>query len=50
LAGDLNAPAGEDRPDALRDAGWTDVWAALHPGQPGYTFESDAPSIRIDYV
>lgn len=50
LVGDFNM-----RPDAeplkkLRGLGWTDVWEALRPGEDGFTFESDAPVQRIDYV
>lgn len=56
LVGDLNslpdgagarglfgpAPSGERPP--------CDAWAELHPDQPGFTFRSDNPSRRIDYI
>jgi endonuclease/exonuclease/phosphatase family metal-dependent hydrolase len=51
LVGDLNAPPDSDLWQPLIAAGWTDVWAALYPDQPGYTFvEGDRLSKRIDYV
>ncbi len=50
LVGDLN-----EQPDGtpiaqLYKAGWTDVWTALRPNEPGYTYRSDEPWQRIDYV
>ncbi|HET7081275.1 MAG TPA: endonuclease/exonuclease/phosphatase family protein [Chloroflexia bacterium] len=50
LAGDLN-----DVPDSapitrLTGAGWQDCWAAVHPTDPGFTFATPAPFIRLDYV
>jgi endonuclease/exonuclease/phosphatase family metal-dependent hydrolase len=50
LLGDLNAPPEGPGMQQLAAAGWIDVWAQLHPDDPGYTFEADAPSQRIDYV
>ena len=50
LLGDLNAPPDGPGIRQLAAAGWTDAWAKLQPDDPGYTFESDAPSQRIDYV
>lgn len=32
------------------DSVFSDAWASLHPGQPGWTMPSDAPSQRIDYL
>lgn len=50
LVGDLNATPDSEGMQRLRDAGWTDAWAALHPQKPGYTFESNQPALRIDYT
>jgi len=36
--------------DILRRAGFTDAYRRLHPHQPGFTFPSFSPHIRIDYV
>jgi endonuclease/exonuclease/phosphatase family metal-dependent hydrolase len=48
LAGDLNTPPGTAFQPFL-EAGYTDAWQKLHGAEGGYTFESDHPSIRIDY-
>lgn len=50
LVGDFNATPESEGMRRLRDAGWTDAWAALHPEDQGYTFESDRPTLRIDYA
>jgi len=50
MVGDLNAAPDSTPMRALAEAGWHDVWAELHPGEPGYTFESDNPAKRIDYA
>jgi endonuclease/exonuclease/phosphatase family metal-dependent hydrolase len=50
LVGDLNIPSDSDLLDRLREAGWTDAWEKLHPGQDGFTFEADHPYMRIDYA
>jgi endonuclease/exonuclease/phosphatase (EEP) superfamily protein YafD len=50
LVGDLNAPAPANVLEPFRETGWTDAWEAHHPGQQGYTYEADSPSIRIDYA
>ncbi len=34
----------------LLAAGYTDCYRALRPTQPGYTYRSDAPVARIDYI
>lgn len=49
LVGDMNATP--DNPDiqTLAKLGFTDVWAMLQPGKPGYTYPSDNPVKRIDY-
>jgi endonuclease/exonuclease/phosphatase family metal-dependent hydrolase len=50
LVGDMNTLPDSDVWEPLRAAGWQDVWAKLCPEQPGYTFESDRPYMRIDYA
>lgn len=50
LVGDFNIPAGSELLASLRQAGWRDVWAELNPGQEGLTFESNSPTLRIDYA
>jgi endonuclease/exonuclease/phosphatase family metal-dependent hydrolase len=50
LVGDLNTMPESDLMQRLTAAGWTDVWAHLRPHDPGYTFESNRPDRRIDYV
>ncbi len=48
---------GDARPCAPRqairliiDAGYTDCYHVLHPREPGYTYPSDAPWLRLDYI
>lgn len=48
---------GEARPGAERrairllvDAGYVDCYRALHPEEAGYTYPSDAPWLRLDYI
>ena len=50
LVGDLNSAPESVALGAMREAGWTDLWETLEPGQPGYTFEADRPEQRIDYA
>jgi len=51
LTGDFNeGPAAGEVHATLADAGFTDVWAALYPGEVGNTFPSSNPTGRIDYV
>lgn len=50
LVGDLNMPPHSALLRTLRTEGWEDIWTVLDKGEPGYTFESHAPSMRIDYV
>lgn len=50
LVGDLNTSPDSDLMRRLATEGWTDVWAHLRPHDAGYTFESNAPDKRIDYV
>ncbi|MBI4396277.1 MAG: endonuclease/exonuclease/phosphatase family protein [Elusimicrobia bacterium] len=50
LVGDFNLTPDTDLLKPLAREGWTDAWARLHPHEGGYTFESDRPSKRIDYI
>jgi endonuclease/exonuclease/phosphatase family metal-dependent hydrolase len=50
LLGDFNAPPGSAGLRELVRSGWTDLWALLSPGRSGFTFESNRPEKRIDYV
>jgi endonuclease/exonuclease/phosphatase family metal-dependent hydrolase len=50
LAGDLNTPPDSDLFDPFHKAGMIDAWAELCPQESGFTFESDDPRMRIDYV
>jgi endonuclease/exonuclease/phosphatase family metal-dependent hydrolase len=50
LVGDLNTPSDSDLLQRFSQAGWSDVWAELHPDEQGTTFESNDPSLRIDYA
>jgi exodeoxyribonuclease-3 len=34
----------------MLDAGYADVFRALHPGDPGLTLPAPAPQVRLDYV
>ena len=50
VVGDFNMTP--DSPDLqqIHATGWIDVWKRFHPNEPGFTFESNAPSMRIDYA
>lgn len=50
VLGDFNFTPDDPLHERFREAGWIDAWQALRPHDPGYTFESDAPTMRIDYV
>ncbi len=50
LTGDFNEAPGGTVSATLTQANFTDVWAALHPNQDGFTFPSSQPEIRIDYL
>lgn len=50
LVGDFNSTPDSNPMQTLCREGWVDVWAQLHPDKPGWTFESNAPTKRIDYV
>jgi endonuclease/exonuclease/phosphatase family metal-dependent hydrolase len=50
LPGDLNNPPDAQPIQDLKAAGWRDLWAELHPGKDGFTFESSRPRLRIDYA
>jgi len=50
IAGDFNeTPDGLVLTSALV-AGFQDAWSTLHPADPGPTFPSAAPDVRIDFV
>jgi len=56
LVGDLNATPDHPSLQLLRDAGYVDLWAKLHPvpnpmnpKELGYTFPSNLPIKRIDF-
>lgn len=34
----------------MLDQKYSDAWAALHPGEPGYTFPTWDPHVRLDYL
>lgn len=44
LVGDFNTTPDTDLIRRLSAEGFHDVWAHLHPHEPGYTFESHAPA------
>jgi endonuclease/exonuclease/phosphatase family metal-dependent hydrolase len=50
LLGDLNSQPDSAPMRELVRAGWIDMWRELHQDDPGYTFEADRPTMRIDYV
>ncbi|WP_313949291.1 endonuclease/exonuclease/phosphatase family protein [Leptolyngbya sp. FACHB-261] len=50
LVGDFNATPDAEPLQNLRDAGWQDQWQRFYADEPGYTFQSFQPQIRIDYV
>lgn len=39
-----------DTIQTMIDANYTDVWKRLHPGEPGYTFPTWDPHVRLDYA
>lgn len=49
LVGDLNGTPDEPWLQSLKQAGLVDVWAQAHPNEPGYTYPSWVPEMRIDY-
>jgi len=51
LAGDFNeTPSGGPVHTTLESAELIDLWPALRPGEPGYSFASSGPTARIDYL
>jgi endonuclease/exonuclease/phosphatase family metal-dependent hydrolase len=50
VAGDFNAIPGSGVPELFTQAGLTDAWASTHPGAAGFSFPSNAPNERIDYL
>lgn len=49
VGGDFNAEPGTATIESMRAAGWTDAWEACGDGT-GFTFPSEAPVKRIDYL
>jgi exodeoxyribonuclease III len=39
-----------DTIQTMIDANYTDLWKRLHPGEPGYTFPTWDPHVRLDYA
>jgi len=50
IAGDFNEDPGGLVLTTVLAEGYADVWSSLHPDDPGPTFPSSAPDVRIDYV
>lgn len=50
MAGDMNAQPDNPALKALTNDGFIDSWQLLHPTELGFTFPSNAPSERIDYI
>jgi endonuclease/exonuclease/phosphatase family metal-dependent hydrolase len=50
LVGDLNTPPESEVFTPMRQEGWEDAWEQLHPGEEGFTFESNRLFTRIDYA
>ena len=49
LVGDLNASPDNPCLDPFKEQGLTDLWQALRPDDPGFTYPASDPEIRIDY-
>ena len=50
VLGDLNALPADSEIDLLRNAGLVDAFSATNPTAPGYTWPSNNPTKRIDYI
>lgn len=50
IAGDFNETPGGAVLTSATAAGFIDAWDGLHPTDPGPTFPSTAPDVRIDFV
>jgi endonuclease/exonuclease/phosphatase family metal-dependent hydrolase len=50
LVGDLNSAPESAPMQQFREQGWVDAWELLHPGEEGFTFESNHLFTRIDYA
>jgi endonuclease/exonuclease/phosphatase family metal-dependent hydrolase len=48
LVGDMNFEPGAPAETAALDPAFVDAWAALHPGEPGYTVDTDVNTMRFD--
>ncbi len=49
LVGDFNATPDNSALQALRDAGFVDLWVQLHSDEDGYTYAAGDATKRIDY-
>ncbi len=50
LVGDFNNPPESALIRQIAQQGWVDAWRRLRPHEPGYTFDSRDPRMRIDYI
>lgn len=50
LMGDMNTPPESHLWKPLKEEGWEDSWAKGKGTESGYTYESDKPFTRIDYI
>lgn len=50
LLGDFNQTPDKPLHTVLREAGWVDAWSWLRGAEAGYTYPSDRPQSRIDFV
>ncbi len=50
LLGDFNQSPDAQVIQRFQQSGWVDVWARLNPEDKGYTYDSQRPAVRIDYV
>lgn len=50
VVGDFNGTSEREEIRRFEQMGLEDTWRAIRGEEEGYTFESDSPSIRIDYV
>jgi len=47
VVGDMNFDAADEIEQAALDPAFVDVWPALHPGDAGYTIDSDTNAMRL---
>lgn len=48
IVGDFGVPASSPLLAFLREAGWQDAWAELHPNEEGCTYEAGNLTVRVD--